>query len=84
MVYPAAIIAARRTAAAAERFCISRVALVVPNSEMMMTPRNDRVMPRMIFGVSFSFRKMVARSATNMGMVAMIRLAALAEMYCSP
>lgn len=84
MVYPAAIIAARRTAAAADRYCISIVVLVVPKSDMMITPRNESVMPRIIFGVSFSFKKMAARSATKMGMVAMMRLAALAEMYCSP
>ena len=63
---------------------ISIEELGVPAMEMIITPIRERMDPKAILMVIFSLRNSVAKMTMNMGMVAIMRLAALAEIYCSP
>jgi len=63
---------------------ISIEELGVPTMEMIITPIRERMDPKAILMVIFSLRNSVAKMTMNMGMVAIMRLAALAEIYCSP
>jgi hypothetical protein len=56
----------------------------MPVREITTTPLSESRMPAAILLVIFSFRNSVAKIIVNMGMVAIIRLAVEADMYCSP
>jgi len=56
----------------------------VPVREITTTPLSESGIPTAIFLVIFSFRTSVAKITVKTGMVAIIRLAAEADMYCSP
>lgn len=49
-----------------------------------MTPVKESMTPAIIFMVIFSLRNTAAKITMKMGIVAIIRLAVLGEIYCSP
>lgn len=84
IVYPAPTNAETITAKAAERYDTAKGSPKVPVNEIITTPESDNGTPTAIFRVIFSFKRMLEKMTVKIGIVAMIRLAAEAEMYCSP
>jgi len=56
----------------------------VPVREIMTIPLRESGIPTTIFLVIFSLRKIVAKIIVKIGMVAIMRLAADADIYNSP